>query len=109
MAKLHSKTPSVERLAVHLPNMNLVIYRPKANLSSLLSSNFCQRTTLTEWFVANQQYLVANELTYCDFPMKWSWDASGRFWKPRHERYNQVGRMYNVHPSQERRIIYGGY
>jgi hypothetical protein len=33
-----------------------------------------QKTMLTEWFTANQQYEKAHELTYCEFPTKWTWD-----------------------------------
>ncbi|CAN6183644.1 unnamed protein product, partial [Urochloa humidicola] len=98
--ELHDKVPAVERFAVHLPNMNTVTYPGRANLASLISTSFLQKTTLTEWFVANQNYPAARELTYCDFPTKWTWNSSARFWKPRGNGSYKIGRMYNIHPSQ---------
>ena len=54
---------------------------------------------MTEWFVANRMYPEARELSYCDFPNKWTWDVPGRCWKKRVGPF-KIGRMYNVHPSQ---------
>ncbi|RCV30826.1 hypothetical protein SETIT_6G126900v2, partial [Setaria italica] len=53
--ELHHKIPAVERLAVHLPSMNLVPYATRANLASLIATPFLQKTMLIEWFVANQR------------------------------------------------------
>ena len=42
-----------------------------------------KHTTLTAWFVANQEFPNALELTYTDFPDKFVWDKPKREWKPR--------------------------
>ncbi|RCV06252.1 hypothetical protein SETIT_1G148500v2 [Setaria italica] len=97
--ELHHKIPAIERLAVHLPSMNMVPYATGANLASLIATPFLQNTTLTEWFVANRKYHVAREISYCDFPTRWTWDSSSRLWKPRGSGTYKIGRMDNVHPS----------
>uniref|UniRef100_K3ZNT6 ATP-dependent DNA helicase n=1 Tax=Setaria italica TaxID=4555 RepID=K3ZNT6_SETIT len=84
--KLHHKIPAIERLAVHLPNMNMAPYATGANLASLIATPFFQKTTLTEWFVANRNYPAAHDLSYCDFPTR----GNGTY---------KIGRMYNIHPS----------
>jgi hypothetical protein len=38
---------------------------------------------LTEWFEANKKHEEARDLTYCDFPLKWTWDSKNRKWVKR--------------------------
>ena len=39
----------------------------------------------------------ARSLTYCDFPIAWTWDVKSRSWHPR-GRGEKIGRVYYVHP-----------
>jgi hypothetical protein len=78
---IHYRTPSVERLTVHLPGMNYVRYEPNATLTEILESPAAKSTMLTAWFDANSKHSRARHLTYCDFPKEWSWDASHRCWR----------------------------
>jgi hypothetical protein len=94
---IHYRMPSVERLTVHLPNMNFVRYKKGSDLKSLLSSPAAKKTMLTEWFEANKKHSSARTLTYCDFPKEWSWDTSSRRWRPKTPS-QKVGRMYYVSP-----------
>jgi hypothetical protein len=75
---IHFRVPSVERLVVHLPGLNHVRYEPGADLHALLASSAAKNTMLTEWFETNLRHEQARCLTYCDFPKKWTWDASAR-------------------------------
>jgi hypothetical protein len=95
---IHSKQPSVERLAVHLLNKHIVRFRAKTKLPSLINNALLQKTMLTEWFVANTKHASARTLTYCDFPTKWSWVADDKTWVKR-VRGDKIGRIYYVHPS----------
>jgi hypothetical protein len=95
---IHSKQPSVERLAVHLLDKQVVRFRAKTNLPALVDNTLLQKTTLTEWFVANARYRSARTLTYCDFPTKWSWVAEQKKWVKRKGKL-KIGRIYYVHPS----------
>jgi hypothetical protein len=57
-----------------------VRYEPGAELEELLSSPAAKSTMLTAWFDANEKHDDARQLTYCDFPKQWTWDASNRCW-----------------------------
>ncbi|KAM0844935.1 hypothetical protein ACQ4PT_056727 [Festuca glaucescens] len=52
---IHVRAPSVERLVVHLENMNRVIYSQDDNLADVIRNPNKYKTMLTEWFVANQR------------------------------------------------------
>ena len=78
--------------------MNHVRYEPGADLRALLSSPTAKSTMLTAWFDANEKHDDARQLTYCDFPKKWTWDASDRCWRKRTP-CKKIGRMYYVHPT----------
>jgi hypothetical protein len=95
---IHSKQPSVQRLAVHLLDKQVVRFRAKTNLPALVDNTLLQKTTLTQWFVANARYRSARTLTYCDFPTKWSWVAEQKKWVKRKGK-SKIGRIYFVHPS----------
>ena len=95
--EIHFKMPSVQRLTVHMPGMNTVYYRAGADLTKIVGSDFLQKTMLTEWFVANEMFEKARSLTYCDFPIAWTWDVKSRSWHPR-GRGEKIGRVYYVHP-----------
>ncbi|KAJ1256533.1 hypothetical protein BS78_K010100 [Paspalum vaginatum] len=96
---IHRHYPTMERMPVHLPRENFVTYDAKQNMAEVLSKEFLRRTMLTEWFVANQRYGFGKDLTYCDFPSMWSWDAISRSWHPRQHGSGKIGRLYYVHPS----------
>jgi hypothetical protein len=56
---------------VHLENENNITFDEDTDMTEILSEEFLRRTTLTQWFVANQIYPEARSLTYCEFPAKW--------------------------------------
>jgi hypothetical protein len=68
---IHYRTPAVERLAVHLPFMNNVMYPTNQPLSAIVHDQCYMQTTLTEWFSADRKFSRARELTYIEFPTKW--------------------------------------
>lgn len=80
---IHFRNPSVERLACHLPNMNVVSFRSDTNLASMVSNTFLQKTTLTEWFVANDLFPQGRHLTYCKYPTMFTWEDDLKSWKKR--------------------------
>ncbi|KAM0822262.1 hypothetical protein ACQ4PT_071604 [Festuca glaucescens] len=94
--------PSVERLVVHLPGMNRVIFHENQPLASLVDRSLFHKTMLTEWFVANENHPEARDLTYLDFPTGWVWNASQKVWTKRRQKRKiatRIGRIYHVHPS----------
>ena len=80
---IHGRQPSVERLVVHMPAMNRVIFHETDDLERVLSNPSAHKTMLSEWFVANQQHFSARTLTYLEFPSKWCWDSKEKIWSKR--------------------------
>ncbi|KAG2481607.1 hypothetical protein PVAP13_J029060 [Panicum virgatum] len=95
---VHRHFPSVERLPVHLPGENNIVYNEETNMVEVVSNEFLRRTMLTQWFEANKQYPEARTLTYLEFPSKWRWMEDRRAWEPRCLG-GKIGRIYYVHPS----------
>jgi hypothetical protein len=62
-------------MLVHLPNENYITYSAETNMTQMLSNDFLRKTMLTEWFIANQNFLDGRNLTYPDFPSKWRWNG----------------------------------
>jgi hypothetical protein len=102
---IHRHYPSVERMPVHLPDDNCIVYETNTNIASVASKEFLRRTMLTEWFVANQNDRSGRDLTYCEFPSKWRWEASSRSWERRRRGTGKIGRIYYVHPSAGERYF----
>uniref|UniRef100_K3Y356 ATP-dependent DNA helicase n=1 Tax=Setaria italica TaxID=4555 RepID=K3Y356_SETIT len=51
---IHYRTPEVERLAIHLPLMNNLVYLTNRPLVDIVDDPRSTQTTLTEWFCANR-------------------------------------------------------
>ena len=94
---MHEEKPDIQRLQVHLPNQNEVMFRDDDDLHQFINQDQHRKTTLTEWFTANEMYPDANDLLYMDFPCHWVWNKSRRTWT-RRQKGNTIGRMYSVSP-----------
>jgi len=77
---IHYTNPSVERLAVHLPLENGVLYTEDDYLDQVIENPSNLITKLTAWFDANQQYPEARQYTYVEFPEHWTWHGDGKYW-----------------------------
>ena len=101
--ELHANLPHVLRLALHLENQQPVYFPEQAELDDVLSRQ--RHTTLTGWFVANQAFHCAREVTYTNFPNEFVWDKSKREWKLRVKGHGtMIGRMYAAHPGEGERF-----
>ena len=96
---IHRHYPAVERLPVHLPDENNILYHINTNMVEIISNDFLKKTMLTEWFTANRTYETARTLTYLEFPSKWRWVRKTKTWQPRQGSKGKIGRLYYVHPS----------
>ncbi|CAG8558882.1 12162_t:CDS:2 [Acaulospora morrowiae] len=81
--RLHDEKPDIQRLQVHLPDQQMVVFSDNEPLQEVLQLNNIHKTMLTEWFTANTIYPEARELTYSDFSTKWVWNKQRRQWTPR--------------------------
>ncbi|OMO58886.1 DNA helicase [Corchorus capsularis] len=86
-----------ERLIVHLPLMNTVVYHEAERLDDVLMQPNITSTMFTEWMSANKVSLDARQLTYAEFPSKWIWDKTAKTWK-RRKCGNSIGRVVYIHP-----------
>lgn len=97
---IHHTDPSVERLPVHLPLQNNVIYSEDDNLEEVIEDPRNMTTKLTAWFDANMQHPAARQHTYIEFPEFWTWHPQGKYWDYRRGPQKKIGRIAHVNPSQ---------
>ena len=98
--ELHDRSPAVQRLAVHLPEQQSVIYREGKAEKAL---HEMKHTTLTAWFKINAESNEARSTSYHLFPEHFTWDSTGGKWKQR-KAGNVIGRMYQANPSEGERF-----
>ena len=89
--------PSVERLQVHDEGGQQVCVKEGEPVSNALDRE--ARTTLTEWFVMNNGDPEANQYTYLEFPLHYTWNKNTKRWSKRRNNRQSVGRMYNTLPG----------
>lgn len=100
---LHKEAPSVTRLQVHLENMQMVTFQENQAIGEVLQSEILQKTTLTEYFVANQRSELARTVLYPDFPQSFVWNKSRKMWTVRQGKVS-IGRMVFVHANAGERF-----
>ncbi|GJY88373.1 DNA helicase [Tanacetum coccineum] len=97
---IHSREPTVQILNVHLENMQCVNFRESDRLDIIVNLPEKKQTTLTEWFVYNNENTDGQHLTYLDFPSEFVWYANSKQWQRRQIRTKKsIGRLTYVHPS----------
>ncbi|KAJ2924672.1 hypothetical protein H1R20_g12432, partial [Candolleomyces eurysporus] len=102
---IHEQFPPVCRLQVHLPGQQNVVFYDDDNIGEVIEENLDKRTTLTAFFLANENDgpagQLARTLTYAQFPQHFVWEKAVLKWKPRtiQTRF-AIGRMYFMRPTQ---------
>ncbi|GJW36069.1 hypothetical protein Tco_0058989 [Tanacetum coccineum] len=98
--EIHYREPAVQILAVHLQNMQRIVFRETDRLDSLVLNSHKQKTTLTEWLYYNEQNVDGRHLTYLNFPSEYVWYPDGKYWRRRRLRNkSSIGRLAYVHPA----------
>ncbi|XP_074374302.1 uncharacterized protein LOC141714697 [Apium graveolens] len=95
---IHSRWPSIERLPIHLPNDKIVSFKGSQNLQEVCDNARTKKSKLEAWFDANKTYAEATNLTYSEFPSKFTWYPQPGIWKQR-KRGDIIGRFAEVHSS----------
>ena len=95
---IHHNQPSVMKLTVHLPGKHKLVYDEDKNLRDVLSKDDVEKTMLTAFFVACQTYEEARELTYIQFPTRFTYHSDSKTWTPR-KTGASIGRVTYVHPA----------
>ncbi|KAJ1278908.1 hypothetical protein BS78_04G115000 [Paspalum vaginatum] len=98
---IHCRDPSVERLPVHLPFENNVIYSEDDNLEEVIEDPNNMITKLTAWLEANSQHPLARQYTYIEFPEYFTWhsNSNSKYWDFRRGS-RRIGRIAHVSPCQ---------
>ncbi|XP_026443887.1 uncharacterized protein LOC113344030 [Papaver somniferum] len=96
--QLHEENPSVQRLYVHLPNKQRVVYNSKRPMSSIIQTAQEHKTTLMGYFKYYAKNPTAPTYTYQEFPQHFVWKKETKEWKIRQQGFS-IGRMYFVSPN----------
>ncbi|GKC26763.1 DNA helicase, partial [Tanacetum coccineum] len=98
--EIHYREPAVQLLAVHLQNMQRVVFREGDHLDSVVLNSHKKKSTLTEWLYYNQQNDDGRHLTYLNFPSEYVWYPNEKYWRRRQRRTkSSIGRLAYVHPA----------
>jgi hypothetical protein len=97
---IHDTYPSVERLPVHLPFQNNVIFTEDDDLEEVIENPRNVRTKLISWLKINSTSLDAINYTYIEFPEHFTWHADGKSWNTRRGKHNKISRTTHVSPTQ---------
>ncbi|GJV93168.1 DNA helicase [Tanacetum coccineum] len=98
--EIHYREPAVQILAVHLQNMQRVVFRETDQLDSLVLNSHKKKTTLTEWLYYNEKNSDGRHLTYLNFPSEYVWYPNEKYWSRRRiKTKSSIGRLVYVHPA----------
>ena len=97
---LHDRSPSIQRLAVHLPGQQQIIYKEGSAQTAL---ERLKHTTLTAWFEINKHLSEARHVLYHMFPEHFTWNSTSAQWSPRKSGHS-IGRLYQAHPGEGERF-----
>ncbi|XP_074347667.1 uncharacterized protein LOC141686539 [Apium graveolens] len=95
---IHHRSPSVERLPIHLPGQKYLNFQSSADLENVCNNATSKKSKLEAWFVANSEFPQARNFTYSDFPTQFTWIKKTVKWKLR-QRGDVVGRLAEVHAT----------
>ena len=96
---LHDRSPSIQRLTLHLPDQQAVVYRDGGAAAALEN---VKGTTLTAWFKSNEANPEDRNVLYSDFPQSHTYDTRTATWRAR-KAGNVIGRMYTASPVEGER------
>uniref|UniRef100_K3ZDX1 ATP-dependent DNA helicase n=1 Tax=Setaria italica TaxID=4555 RepID=K3ZDX1_SETIT len=74
---------TIEVMQLHLPGFHMVAYNATDNLQGVVDLAKSQRSMLTEYFKMNERSAKARKYLYKEFPEYFTWNKSGKCWKPR--------------------------
>ena len=92
MFDIHQKWPPVMRLSLHLEGQQSVRFKETQNLNNVVDYHQLVPTMFLAWFVANQLYADGRDLTYAEYPSKFTYFPTKRVWHPRKNGF-QIGRL----------------
>jgi hypothetical protein len=105
---MHERDPSICRLALHLPDQQLIVYHDGDDINAIVDNDQRGRTILTEFFTyCRQSPHETRGLLYIDAPESLTWhkELNPRRWQPRRGGRRTIGRIYFISP-RSRELFY---
>lgn len=95
--EMHNRSHAIERLPVHLPDHQGVIFE-QGDEERCLKNAEKKGTKLTKWFNLNERSEEARQFLYTEIPYHYVWSKND--WKPRKQGASKIlPRMYTVSPK----------
>ena len=102
--KMSYSTHNIIRLPVHLENEQTITFNDNDNAEKVIENNF--HTQLTAYFLLNQIDKNANEFTYPEIPLHYTFNKSAKRWTRRkYKATKTIVRMYSSHQLRVKDII----
>ncbi len=98
--KMHDISHAIIRLAVHLPEEQIVYFQQGKEMEALESAS-SKETMLTAWFKLNLRNTSAKQYLYSDIPEHYVFDKETNSRQPR--KMKIISRMYTVSPNDAER------
>jgi hypothetical protein len=92
---ISERNPAVYALRVHLPDQHMVYFEEGQEREA--AERDSRTTELIGFFKYNQNNPGTN-VTYCDFPEKYTWNKSTKKWTVRRGALDTIGRVLTIHP-----------
>ena len=96
--------PPVERLSIHLENEQSVSFDDDSPLDEVMTRDTVHKSQFLSWLDANKKYIEGKELTYVEYPNKFTYKKSTKDWNLRKKGFS-IGRLYFV-PLSRRELYY---
>ena len=99
--RMHQHSPSVMRLQLHLPDMQMVRFNPETDtVHDIVQREDVRQTTLTAYFrMCQMEPELTKDLLYPDCPSKFTWNPQTKVWNPRKNNHTTIGRVTFCGPS----------
>jgi hypothetical protein len=94
--KLHQEWPAVERLDLHLPHENIVVFNPLDDPNDIQEQLPRATTKLLQWFALNQRDPSARQWRYIDISEHYVWKQADRMWQKRVQSRIKIARLPSV-------------
>ena len=101
---LHDQSHTIIRLAVHLENLQQILFQ-EGHEDEALERARQKNITLTGWFELNQNDPAARSLHYSQISLRYRWDIPNTRWISRVRARKTIRRMYFVSPRDQERFF----
>ena len=95
---IHYREPSVERLSYHLEGEQSIMYEDNDRIEDVLNKPSVHSTKFLAWMEANKIYPEARNLTYNQFPTKFTWKDNEHRWTHRKRGFS-IDRVHFAPPG----------